>query len=134
MPKKFKLRSAFSFVDDSQEKGSSLGFCKHHYSRGQMREATNSVQIGVAFWRRLDRESRELLIFHELGHCILDRRHVQGSAAGALDESIATGAALQSIMVVNILKFRETYIRNRDFYQNELFGCGNGEVENRPPQ
>lgn len=35
----------------------------------------NELLIDPAFWKAYNEDERELLIFHELGHCYLDRDH-----------------------------------------------------------
>jgi hypothetical protein len=35
-----------------------------------------TIQINPNIWPKLSEDERELLIFHELGHCVLNRDHV----------------------------------------------------------
>ncbi len=65
-------------------------------------------------WRNSD-ESREILIFHELGHVYLERLH---------DDTVFPSGDYKSIMFGgnwNILKFYTQDQFKRDYYINELF-------------
>ncbi len=44
-----------------------VGLCSTH--------AEKEIRIDNHFWERSSDLSRELIVFHELGHCFLDRRH-----------------------------------------------------------
>jgi hypothetical protein len=73
-----------------------------------------TVYINQTLWRTLNAGSKEELIFHELGHCLLDRGH---------DTTLATdGTALPvSIMYPNHLGAHYTSAANYSAYQTELF-------------
>ncbi|MEM1219195.1 MAG: hypothetical protein AAGH79_09795 [Bacteroidota bacterium] len=43
-----------------------VGLCRHFGQR---------ITIDPTWWERSKEEQREWLVFHELGHCVLDRRH-----------------------------------------------------------
>lgn len=43
-----------------------VGYCGYQH---------NQVVIGADFWNRSSHYSRELIVFHELGHCYLNRQH-----------------------------------------------------------
>lgn len=83
---------------------------------GQCRRADGqraSIRIDVTYWRQFSAMQREFLIFHELGHCILEREH--------LDEADAQGNCL-SIMNSGFGKCRNAYSRtSRERYLDELF-------------
>jgi len=61
--------------------GSVVGYCE---------ESRRLVRIDRLFWNELNRSGwiKEALLFHELGHCILNRSHttktIQGGAPGSL--------------------------------------------------
>lgn len=44
-----------------------VGLCSTHGEK--------EIQIDRDFWERSSDLNRELIVFHELGHCFLDRRH-----------------------------------------------------------
>ncbi len=37
----------------------------------------NDIEISRAFWNRVDEFQREYVMFHELGHCYLNREHLE---------------------------------------------------------
>jgi len=39
-------------------------------------EGRNQVNIDLAYWNKSDPQEREFLLFHELGHCVLKRSHL----------------------------------------------------------
>lgn len=47
-----------------------VGQCIHNT------ETPNRISISETYWNQIDTGRREFLIFHELGHCILDRSHL----------------------------------------------------------
>lgn len=68
------------------------------------------VEISRNAWNRFSDESREQLIFHELGHCLLGRHHT----------SDIWNNIPKSIM--NPIQFSDwVYVPNRVYYLNELF-------------
>ncbi len=84
---------------------------------GQCAYNTNSprrVTIDVSYWRTASDLEKELIVFHELGHCYLERDH--------LDARVGNGAC-QSIMYSGLggCRFRYNSI-NRSGYLDELFG------------
>lgn len=67
------------------------------------------VQIDLDFWNKSNEITKEILIFHELGHCVLNRSHQYGS----IDE------CPRSIMNPQLLTDL-CYIENREYYINQL--------------
>lgn len=65
-------------------------------------------------WQRLSADEREVLIFHELGHCILNRDHVEELGHVGKYEN-----APKSIMHPYIFS-DPYYALNRQYYFNEL--------------
>ena len=75
--------------------------------------APSKVTIDSPYWNRSDDFEKEFVVFHELGHCILTRDH--------LDESNGEGHCL-SIMHSGLGDCEFTYnSANRDTYLDELF-------------
>lgn len=73
----------------------------------------NRVYIDIDFWRRANDLNREYVVFHELGHCFLDRGH--------LDDSNAAGVCL-SMMQSGEGNCKDTYSQlTRSVYLEELF-------------
>jgi len=87
--------------------GSVTGQCLT-YSDGR-----REVNISVSFWKNASAYEREFLVFHELGHCLLDREH--------LDTERADGTCL-SMMHSGQGGCRNVYgISTRTRYLDELF-------------
>lgn len=69
------------------------------------------VLILDSYWESASIADKEQLIYHELGHCILDRKHLDGK----LDSGIP-------ISIMDTFHFdRSTYIYYHDYYMRELF-------------
>ncbi|MBO3697200.1 hypothetical protein [Roseivirga sp. E12] len=83
------------------------GGCNFHSSR------PNEIILDSTFWSTLSFLQREMIVFHELGHCVLYREHRE-----AVD---VTGRCL-SIMRSGLGQCRDGYSETtRDGYLNELF-------------
>ncbi len=61
-------------------------------------------------------ESRETLIFHELGHCVLNRPHINNTLANGNYKSIMKASGEPIFAAFNTFK--------RDYYLDELFNPG----------
>ncbi len=73
----------------------------------------NLVIVDPAFWARSNELEREFLIFHELGHCGLDRNH--------LDATLPDGTC-SSMMHSGTSGCRNNYNQaTRTYYLDELF-------------
>ncbi len=76
-------------------------------------EKPNKVIVDVNYWDEANEAEKEFIIFHELGHCFLNREH--------LDDSEPDGTCL-SIMHSNPLACHFVLTsENRKDYLNELF-------------
>lgn len=77
----------------------------------------NRIIIDREFWDAASTLSREMVVFHELGHCVLLRGH---------DESTSGDGFCLSIMRSGTLNCRDAYsVQNREYYLNELFSSLN---------
>jgi hypothetical protein len=54
------------------DSGDAAGSCYHSPSTNSDR-----ILIDVKYWAMYDDTAKELLVYHELGHCVLKRRHVE---------------------------------------------------------
>ncbi len=55
----------------------------------------NRLRIDKDTWRRVDEELREYIVFHELGHCVLVRKHREdANAAGICLSMMASGTGV----------------------------------------
>lgn len=76
-------------------------------------DVNSSVVIDLDFWSQSSHYSREFIVYHELGHCILDRRH--------LDEVDEHGNCI-SIMNSGSQECRNFYnVDTRELFLDELF-------------
>lgn len=84
-----------------------LGTCSFNPDRPQR------VTIDVTFWRQASDFEREMVVFHELGHCVLGRDHI--------DDANANGTCV-SIMHSGLGNCRLNYnSANKAAYLDELF-------------
>ena len=73
----------------------------------------NSIEIDQDFWSQAGNLEKEMVVFHELGHCYLNRDHKEGDN----DEGICL-----SIMASGTGSCRDAYNQqNRSYYLDELF-------------
>lgn len=86
--------------------GDVIGLCEQV---GRIR----TVTIDRSFWKRSGYEDQKGLIFHELGHCILDRDHEDGV--------FTTSQRNKSLMSSYTF---DNWMSDEDYYLEELFsGC-----------
>ena len=83
-----------------------VGQCSHS------EDAPNLVIVDPILWRRASEAQREQIIFHELGHCFLQRSHKDDQDANGICRSIMHSST--EVCSIN-------YEQNRDFYLDELF-------------
>ena len=75
------------------------------------------VTIDANFWNNASQNLREFVVFHELGHCVLNRDHEEGA--------FANGICI-SIMRSGLEDCRDAYNpNNRNYYLDELFSTIN---------
>ena len=73
----------------------------------------DQIIIDGSFWNRSDHYSREFIVFHELGHCVLGRSHLDDPGEDGL---------CASIMHSGSLACRRNYTEEtRERYLDELF-------------
>jgi len=83
------------------------GVC--HYSSNQ----PNRITIDQGFWNNASSLLREMVVFHELGHCVLARGHREVSNQNGHCLSIMRSGTGSCITLYNT--------QNRKFYLDELF-------------
>lgn len=75
------------------------------------------ITIDQSFWNQASHLVKEMVIFHELGHCILGRGHKESSFSNGI---------CQSIMRSGLGTCRDAYTsENRDYFIEELFLADN---------
>jgi len=92
---------------DNLDDGNVIGRCQYG------RYINNHVTIDRQFWNRSSNLAREMVVFHELGHCFLGRDH--------REEAFQSGQC-QSIMRSGTCCCRDGYsATTRSYYVDELF-------------
>lgn len=97
--------------------GATIDFIRDNSTVGQCQnneEGRRRIHIDKAFWVEYDHFGKEFIIFHELGHCYLNRGH---------DNAIKPGNICESIMQSGISGCINGYgATTREEYLDELFG------------
>lgn len=87
------------------------GICRY-------RIGSNEIGIDKEVWGRLEEPSRDRLIYHELGHCVLDRGHRNDKFDNGMWKSLMRGDPLEGIE----WRLPICYIWEREqYYIDELF-------------
>jgi len=89
-------------------KGRHLGMCDEGWLRA------SRVEINRGAWKTSDDATREVMIFHELGHCVLGRPHIDTSI------SLESLNAPKSIMATHGVP-GQIYSKYQSYYVQELF-------------
>ena len=74
----FKAEAAERGIDVDYEALGISGFIGGISSQGvigQCNPENNAVTIDRIFWASFDEDGKELIVYHELGHCVLKRQH-----------------------------------------------------------
>ncbi len=87
------------------------GTCNYHSYE------PNVVTVDQAYWNASSSLGREMVVFHELGHCYLGRDHLEKAFANGICASIMNSGTSGCYMAYNST--------NRDYYLDELFTGGN---------
>ncbi len=67
-----------------------LGLCQYAQNDGEL----NTITIDNRTWAESDSQFREFVVFHELGHCVLNRLHLdQQDMSGFCTSIMASGTA-----------------------------------------
>lgn len=82
-----------------------IGYCQLYPDKAPQ------IVINPNWWANADEVDRQLLIMHELGHCVQGRQH-----KNTLDEF----GNPQSIMNFSVVP-ENIYLHNSDYYDHELF-------------
>ena len=70
-----------------------------------------TITINESKWSTLEDSEREELLFHEMGHCVLKRKHRSEVMDGGIPESLMNPYAIN----------RFTYSAHQNYYLDELF-------------
>jgi hypothetical protein len=104
------------FGDVDGQTGDIAGQCQWNIFLG------NKIILVKKTWDGLTDDTREALLFHELGHCVLQRNHVTGTvpASQAGDTTNPTMQIPESLMRPQFLD-GATYTQYQNYYLSELF-------------
>ena len=89
--------------------GTAAGICRTDFDQNDL-NWKKTVVIKMSEWKRYSWANQEVLIFHELGHCFLDRGH---------DDKMVDNATPKSLM--HSSGSYTYYKENQDYYRYELF-------------
>jgi len=96
--------------------GATIDFIRDNSTVGQCQnsdEGNRRVFIDKAFWNEYDFYGKEFIVYHELGHCYLNRGH---------DNAVISGNICESIMQSGISGCDDAYgAATREAYLDELF-------------
>ncbi len=102
------------FGDLSQYGSGVIGLCEMGYRKPL-------ITLNESWWNRVDRQQRELLLVHELGHCSLKRPH----------RTDTVKSRPLSIMYPLIIS-NSTYLGFKEEYDRELYTYGSELIDEEP--
>jgi hypothetical protein len=73
------------------------------------------IVIDIGFYKSAKDYEKEALIFHELGHCVLNRPHLDKCELTFQDSCIFPSSLMSSVLHMTAYKL------NKDYYLQELF-------------
>jgi len=102
-----KVTARFYNLDLIMDDRNVVGICEYNYHDN----TKNKVFIDTKYWTFASGIHRKMLVYHELGHCVLHRKHRR--------DKLKNGCPT-SLMNPSILKARCFY-RNEEYYITELW-------------
>jgi hypothetical protein len=118
-----------SFMDNEYIKNESRDSCK---TRSRILGYCDNngpvpvILINRSFWKKSDFSERLALVFHELGHCLLGRRHKDGEFSLGGSNHPASILHSRSKMGLDTMEYY-------DYYMDELFTHDDAELLTQPP-
>lgn len=97
------LAIKFTVIDEKTEWGSVVGKCTFV-------DGMRVVTIDQAYWTKLAAIDKEVLLYHELGHCLLNRDHVEEKTAIGWPMSIMYPQLIPAVIYYNSSAVREAYV------------------------
>lgn len=106
----FKITTTFTFDNTKPEPkpGEPVAWCL---------QGTHKVVVVRAYWDQANGADRQVTIYHELGHCELNRPHLETNLASGKHVSTMDHEGVDWI----------TYQADQDYYDHELFSVVNAE-------
>lgn len=74
-------------------------------------DGTREIKIDLTYWNNSSDDAREELLYHELGHCVLNKGHTS---------VMNTDGCPHSIMHPQVFGNSGCFINNKEYYFNEL--------------
>lgn len=98
--------------------GSSVvGICWSYSKTGNWYKG-KFIKIDEGYWKESSNATREILLFHELGHCELNRDHEDEFVTLIIDNrEVFMSKTIMNSYIIDEKKYRE----NREYYIKELF-------------
>lgn len=87
-----------------------IGLCYNYYLNAD-KTYSFLVKIDKSFYETADEYTKRSLIFHELGHCLLNRKHLDGS------DDFGFPLSLMNTLIVS----GNIFLRKERFYLDELY-------------
>lgn len=84
------------------------GTCNYHSYE------PNVVTIDLEYWNSVSTLRREMVVFHELGHCVLGRGHTETAFSNGICTTLMNSGTSGCYVAYTA--------DNRDYYLGELFG------------
>lgn len=104
------------FVNYDEFSKGSVVIAQCHYALG---DKAAIIMVDRDWWNWAAPETREQVIFHELGHCVLDRR-------GHIDDSVHYAGEIIPRSIMTTMLFSDYYyLKFRKYYIDELFAGSN---------
>ena len=105
IPDKLKVK----LVDKVEGRNTTKGFC--------VQDTPMVIRLEKQYWKQADATQKKILLFHEFGHCFLNRTHTN---------EILTNGEWKSLMRGGTLPNNRSYFINfsglrKDYYWDELF-------------
>lgn len=89
-----------------------------------------TVRIDREKWKIKTIAEKEILIFHELGHCILDLDHDSSTITKVVNEGRTTWKDVPGSIMASLTLQDHFYLENRVFYLDQLFIYDGIVIEN----
>lgn len=95
-------------IDFGKTEGTTVAYCSRNSLVG------NWIVVNEEKWKNFNKTGKTLIIFHELGHCILNRPHN--------NEIFTADACPKSIMYPQLDDVYFCFNKYKEYYYNELIG------------
>lgn len=100
----FSIPIEFATLSNKDEEYQVVGLCRYI-------PFMRAIFIDERFWRTSSETMREIVLYHELGHCVLDKDH---------DEETDLLGIPKHLMYPSVLSSRN-YEAKKDYYLKDLF-------------